>query len=366
MQFSEIPGLESRKNVLVQSVGKNHVAHAQLFHGPEGSASLPLAVAFATYLNCTNRTETDSCGECPSCSKMAKLAHPDVTYLFPTAGGKKVLSQDFMEDWRAFVKETPYGNITDWLMRINIKQGNFPVEEARQLVSQLSLKSYEGGYKVVLIWRVEYFNNATANALLKLLEEPPEKTIFLMTCEHSDLLLTTIISRTQRFAVPAFSNEELEKYLEEKKSIELTRAKEISKLAEGNLRKAINLISSGTDNNHPWFAQWMRYTYAFDLAKLVSLADEFDSFPKEQQKNLLSYALFIFRQIFLTASGNDSLVRLEGETLEFVKKFALAFKFQSLPEVQGLVDEAIFHIERNVRSKVVFLDISLRIARIIK
>lgn len=366
MQFSEIPGLEDRKNLLVQSVAKNHVAHAQLFHGPEGSASLPMAIAFATYLNCTNPSATDSCGQCPSCSQMSKLAHPDVTYLFPTAGGKKVLSQDFMEDWRAFVNETPYGNITDWLMRINIKQGNFPVEEARQLVNQLSLKSYEGGYKIVVIWKVEFFNNATANALLKLLEEPPAKTIFLMTCEHSDLLLTTIISRTQRFAIPAFSNENLEQYLVDNKSLDSTRAQEVARLAEGNLRQAINLIQSGTDGNHPWFAQWMRYTYAFDLAKLVSLADEFDSFPKEQQKNLLMYALFIFRQIFLTASGNESLVRLEGETLQFVKKFALAFKFQSLPESQRLIDEAIFHIERNVRSKIVFLDISLKISRIIK
>ncbi|SOE20409.1 DNA polymerase-3 subunit delta' [Spirosomataceae bacterium TFI 002] len=366
MQFSQIPGLTAAKSVLTHSVAKNHVAHAQLFHGLEGSAALSMAIAFATYLNCSNKTESDSCGECASCSKMAKLAHPDVTYLYPTAGGKKVLSENFMAEWREFVAESPFGNISDWLYKINIKQGNFPVEEARKLITDLSLKSYEGGYKIVIIWRVEFFNNAMANALLKLLEEPPKDTILLLTCESTDRLLTTILSRTQRFAIPQFTQNEIAEYLVAKLQMNSERANELAFLAQGNMNKAVSLATTGSGNEHEWFAKWIRYTFAFDVINLVSFADEFDSFGKEKQKSIIEYALTIFREIFLYVSGNENLVKLEAEPLAFVQKFSKVFKFQNLPLIQGLLDESISHIDRNVRAKIIFLDTSLQMARLIK
>lgn len=366
MQFSNIPGLKTSKNILTQSVRKNHVAHAQLFHGQEGSAALSMAIAFATYLNCNNKTEEDSCGVCASCSKMAKLAHPDVSYLYPTAGGKKVLSENFIQEWREFVGENPYGNISDWLAKINIKQGNFPVEEARKLITDLSLKSYEGGYKIVIIWRVEFFNNAMANALLKLLEEPPQDTILLLTCESTDRLLTTILSRTQRFGVPQFSFEDVQNELVNKLNIGQDRSKELAFLAQGNMHKAFELAKSGDDNQHEWFAQWIRYVYAFDLANIVGFAEEFDSFGKEKQKNIIDYSLTIFREIFLNVSGNENLTKLEAEPLAFVQKFSRVFKFQNLPAIQKILDESVYLIDRNVRAKILFLDASLQIARLIK
>lgn len=366
MQFKDIPGLEEQKKILRLSVEKNHVAHAQLFHGPEGSGALALALAFTTFLNCTNRTEDDSCGQCASCSKMKKLAHPDIFFLFPTAGGKKVLSETFIQQWRSFIQEQPYGGISEWLFKIGIKQGNFPVEEARKLVQNLSLKSYEGGYKVVLIWRPEFFNNATANALLKVIEEPPKDTFFLLICEKSEELLTTILSRTQRFAVPAFQKEEVVKYLADKHNLSTTRAEEIALLVQGNLNRAAQVLDVDGDNEHLWVAEWIRKVFAFDVDKLLGIAAEFDSFPKERQKSLLEYSLQLFREIFLFVSGNENLVRLEKEPKEFVVNFSKVFNFQGLPAIMEILNEAHYHIDRNARAQIVFLDISFQIARLIK
>ncbi|MGR3810595.1 DNA polymerase III subunit [Jiulongibacter sp. NS-SX5] len=365
MRFSQIIGLEEQKSTLIQSVQKNHVAHAQLFHGSEGSANLALALAFGSFLNCENPSENDSCGECSSCLKTDKLIHPDVTFIFPTAGGKKVLSENFLAEWRDFVITNPYQDYSAWLEKISIKQGNIPVEEARKLIGNLSLKSYEGGYKLIYVWLPEYLSIATANAILKVLEEPPEKTIFLLVCNDAQNLLTTILSRTQRFAVPKFKDEDIVQYLIEQANSE-DRAKEIARLAEGNLLKAFEISNAKSDNMHEWFANWMRYCYAFNVLELVPMADDFDAMTKEQEKQILEYGLTIFREIFLTASGNPNMVRLEAKPLEFVNKFSKVFNVNNLSQISQLVDESIFHIDRNVRAKIVFLDLSLQLARLIK
>lgn len=365
MRFKDIKGLEEQKRTLIQSVQKNHVAHAQLFHGSEGSAGLAMALAFGSYLQCENPSDTDSCGQCSSCLKTDKLIHPDVTFIFPTAGGKKVLSENFMAEWRQFVLDHPYKDITEWLETINIKQGNIPVEEARKLIGNLSLKSYEGGYKLIYIWLPEYLSIATANAILKILEEPPEKTIFMLVCNDAQNLLTTIISRTQRFAIPKFQDVDIVNYLEEK-GLSTERSKEIARLTEGNLLKAFQIAGAKNDNMHDWFANWMRYCYAFNVLELVPLADDFDGLSKEQEKQILEYSLTVFREIFLMASGNESMVKLEEKPLDFVKNFSKVFNINNLSKVTQLVDEAIFHIDRNVRAKIVFLDLSLQMARLIK
>ncbi|MFT4735221.1 MAG: DNA polymerase-3 subunit delta' [Algoriphagus sp.] len=365
MRFGDITGLNPQKATLIQSVKKNHVAHAQLFHGFQGSGNLALALAFGAYLNCRNPTETDSCGACASCSKIDKLAHPDVFFIFPTAGGKKVLSENFMNEWRSFARENVYGNLTDWLEKINIKQGNIPVEEARKLIQNLSLKSYEGGCKLVYIWLPEMLSIETANAILKVLEEPPSQTFFLLVCNDSQHLLATILSRVQRFVVPKFRDEDIEAFLAKSGQTE-NRAKEIALLVNGNLNKALKLSVSKNENEHEWFANWMRYCYAFNVMELVPMADEFDVFSKEHQKQVFEYSLSIFRELFLVASGNDSLVRLEAKEEEFVRKFSKVFKMDNLHKITQLVDEGIFHLERNVRAKIIFLDVSLQIAGLIK
>jgi DNA polymerase-3 subunit delta' len=366
MLFANIPGLQETKDLLIRSVNNNHVAHAQLFHGLDGSANLAMALAFATYLNCEDKQETDACGKCSSCLKIKKLAHPDVTYIFPTAGGKKVLSENFMKEWREFVAEKPFGGLSDWLNFVEIKQGNIPVEEARQLIQNLSLKSYEGGYKIVIIWQAENLHTATANALLKILEEPPEQTLFLLVCNSMDRLLTTIISRAQRVAIRNFSQDEVIKYLMKKGLDNEERAAQIAFLSDGDMNKAEELMEQKIQNEQEWFANWMRYCYAFDVSKLIPLADEFDTFTKETQKGLFEYGLRILRELFLYTQSAEQLVRIEGEELVFVQKFSKVFNIGNLEHIIGLISEAHFHIERNVRAKIAFLDTSLSISRLIR
>lgn len=366
MLFSEIPGLNEIKKHLINSVKTNHVAHALLFDGEAGSAALPMALAFATYINCINPSETDACGICPTCQKISKIAHPDFLFAYPTAGGKKVLSENFIKEWRSFIQNNPFGTLSEWLEEIDIKQGNIPVEESRQIIQNLSLKSYEGGYKIVLIWMVEAMGQSAANALLKILEEPPEKTLFLLVTANINRLLTTIISRTQRVAIRNSNSEELTQFLTKSRNLSEERAKQIYFLSEGNINKALEILEQKDQNEKTWFANWMRYCYAFDLGKLIPLADEFDSLTKESQKGLLDYGLKIIREIYLQCVGTESLIKLEGDELQFVQKFSKVFKFENIGQISDLISEAQMLIERNVRAKIVFLDTSLSIARHIK
>ncbi|WP_138991029.1 DNA polymerase III subunit delta [Larkinella sp. C7] len=378
MQFSEIIGHDDTKRALTRAVQTNHLAHAQLFDGPPGSANLALALAFATFINCENRQElpdglADSCGRCPSCTKMNKLIHPDLSIIFPVAGSK-VTSESFMADWRKFVAQHPYRVLEEWLAAISIKQGNIPVEEARELMGKLSLKAYEGEYKIVLIWCAENLHTATANALLKLLEEPPARTLFLLVTNQSDKLLITILSRTQRVAVQAFSDDEVATHLRQHLNLPEKRAREMAYLADGNLSEAIRLSEEepeqkdgepGSDR-HAWFAEWMRFCYRQDLIALVKQADGFDALGKEKQRGLLDYSLNLCRDLFLWKHGVNELLRLPAEERTFVENFGKVLEPEHLEHMVGNLNEAVFHIERNVRAKMVMMDLSLTFSSLIR
>ena len=366
MRFAEIPGLNEVKARLTDSVKKGNVAHALLFDGHSGGVALPLALAFATYVNCTHAGETDSCGECANCNKYDKLIHPDLSFTFPTAGGKKVLSENFMAEWRSFVRQHPFGTYSEWISYINIKQGNIPVEESRQIIQNLSLKSYEGGYKVVIIWHIEAMAAPAANALLKILEEPPEKTLFLLVTSDYNRLLPTIQSRVQRIAVRALEDEEMIAVLVNRYGLTREAAGKTAFLAEGNMNAALRLLDQGETDYKEWFANWMRYCFVFDVAKLVPAADRFDEFSKEEQKNILEYGLKILREIYLENIDLSTLVKLENEELTFVQKFSKVFRFENIGKVSEAMTEAIQHIDRNVRAKIVFMDLSLTMAALIR
>lgn len=366
MRFTEIPGLPEIKERLIDAVRRGNVAHALLFDGRSGSATLPMALAFATYVNCTNPGAEDSCGQCASCSKYDKLIHPDLSFTFPTAGGKKVLSENFMSEWREFVKENPFGSYSDWLNTINIRQGNIPVEESRQIIQSLSLKSYEGGYKVVVIWNVESMAAPAANALLKILEEPPEKTLFLLITSDYNRLLPTIQSRVQRVAVRELEEEELTGFLTGRYGQTGERAARIAFLTGGNINSALALLGQEETDHKEWFVNWMRFCFVFDVAKLVPAADRFDEFSKEEQKNILEYGLKILREIYLENVGLGHMIKLENEELTFVQKFSKVFRFENIDKVSEAISGAIHHIERNVRAKIVFMDLSLTMASLIK
>lgn len=367
MLFKDIPGLEHIKSTLRRSVNTSHLAHAQLFDSAAGGAGLALALAFATYINCENRNEADACGVCASCSKMGKLIHPDFHFIFPVATSKKVdgkNSEAFLGLWRSFLIESPYRVLPEWLDFIGSenKQGNISVEEARGILGKLSVKAYEGEYKILLIWKPDIMNASSANAILKILEEPPEKTLFLLVSDQSDKLLTTIISRTQRIAVPAFSDEEVRTFLKWQQISEST-ATQIAYLCDGNLSEALKLVQETEDDRSGWFAAWMRSCYKYDISHLVKLADNFDVMNKERQKGLLEYALRLFRDMLVWRAGAGELLRVPQEELTFVQNFSKTVSFEALERMIEEVNLSYYHVERNVRAKMVFLDLSLTIGQ---
>jgi DNA polymerase III subunit delta' len=378
MRFQDIPGLGSIKNTLIHSVETNHVAHAQLFHGGVGSANLALAWAYATYINCEDRSAVsadtssglsgDACGRCASCVKMAKMVHPDIHHIFPTPSAKETILE-LLPTWRKFLLASPYRSMTDWLEFTGVtgnKQGIIPIKEAHNIIEKISLKAFEAEYKILIIWQPELMNIESANSLLKLLEEPPAKTLFILVCNDTNRLLTTILSRTQRIVIPAFTDEETIGYLTEKEGVTYDRAKQVAYLSEGNLSKASELVNYEGESKHQWFATWMRSAYKPDFTALVKMADEFDAFPKEYQKGMMEYGLNIFRDLLLWKNGAEALVRLEGEELTFVQNFSKAVKAEAIELIVNELSQTHYYLERNGRAKILHLDLSLTIARLFK
>jgi DNA polymerase III subunit delta' len=384
MQFSEITGHDDTKATLLRAVQTNHVAHAQLFDGPMGSANLALALSFATYVNCETRqgtgllpgnepTDLDACGRCASCVKMQRLVHPDVHFVFPVANiaGRGKTSEAFLADWRKLVLANPYATLTEWLDAIGAesKQGNIPADEARSMLDKLSLKAYEGAYKIMLIWLPEFLNVASANALLKVLEEPPAQTLFLLVSNQPDKLLITILSRTQRVAVRAFSDAEVSMHLRQHLNIDEARADRLAFLANGDLNRAQQLSLADADadtGQHTWFADWMRLCYRKKLTDLVKQAELFDGFGREKQKGLFEYGLGVCRDMLLYQHGAASLLRLPAAELTFVRNFAGVLTAAQIERIVADLTQAVYHLERNARPKMILLDMSLTFARLIQ
>ncbi|GAB2604048.1 DNA polymerase III subunit [Spirosoma areae] len=376
MQFSEIIGYEETKQLLLRAVQTNHLAHALLFDGPAGSANLALALALAQYVNCEDKQrfgglDDDACGRCASCIKIQKLVHPDLHMVFPVANlAKGKTSEAYLADWRAFLLEQPYRTLPDWLetMGADNKQGNISAEEARNILQKLSLKAYEGAYKLMLIWLPELMNVASANALLKVLEEPPAQTLFLLVTNQPDKLLITILSRTQRVAVRAFTDEEVATHLRQHLNLDETTARRNAYLADGNLAEALSLSRQTTNltEQHTWFADWMRTCYRQDLQALVKQADQFDGFSKEKQKGLVAYSIRLYRDLFLYQQGAGALLRLPDDELDFVKKFVKVLSIQHIERIVADLNEAAYHLERNARAKMIMLDMSLTFSRLIR
>lgn len=373
MLFKEIPGLQSIKNLLIQSVARNKVAHGLLLDGYPGAGNLALAWAFATYLFCENRQADDACGQCPSCRKMANLAHPDFHLVFPFAKthdkDDRKLAEQYLPEWRKFMEISPYQTLTQWLqfLKADNRQALISVEEARNIIRKLVLKSYEGGYKILLIWKPELMNPSSANALLKVLEEPTAKTIFILVSDQSQKLLPTIISRVQQIWVPRFTDEEVRAYLTE--TLQMTDEKRISEiiyLSDGNLAEALTLSRVSSDDRQHWFQQWMRDAYKKDLTSLVDQSNEFDKLPKEKQKDLLEYSLRVFRDIALLKTNATALVRAGEGQRNFLNNFANTLNVRYIPPIVNEISTACYHIESNVKAKIVFLDLSLTLCQLLK
>lgn len=373
MQFSEIPGLHEVKNTLINSVKNNHVAHAQLFAGVEGSAALPLALAYASYVNCLEKTETDSCGQCSSCSKYNKLIHPDLHIIFPVATNKKITkdptSDLFFPDWREAFIANPFFTFNDWMELLDAenKQLIINVEESRTVVKKISMKAFEAEYKVVIIWLPETMRTEGANALLKSLEEPPAKTLFLLVTAKQERLLTTIISRTQRVQVRLFKDAEIKEYLINKKGIGEAQAKRVTYLADGNMHEAIQLLSSEDQNYEAKIRDWFRACFGSKLQDMMRLSEEFGSLPRELQKSLLQYGLGIFRDSLMFKEVGTDLLRVDEDSKDdMVQKFSQVIDFTKVMSLSQVLNDAHAEIERNINSKMVFMDTSFQMNKIFK
>lgn len=372
MRFSEIYGNEKVKQKLITSVKNNHVAHAQLFMGREGSAQLPLAMAYAQFVNCENPSDVDSCGECPSCSKYQKLIHPDLHFVYPTTTTKSIpkdaTSAKFMQDWRSFIADSPYQNLTDWSghMGAENKQCTISVEESRNLKKNLSLKSFESKYKVVILWLPELMHPSASNSILKILEEPPERTLFLLVSNNSDNIIITILSRCQAVRVHPFMEDQIKTYLINQHGQNEGAATSIAKIADGSLQRANQLLSEYDGSNDQKFKDWMRLCYSYNFTELVNLSDEFQKFSKENQKSIFQYGLKLLREVLVYPLGEEKINRLSESDVQFVQGFSKNISEDKIERISKLINEAYRNIERNASPRIVFLDTSLSIAGVIR
>lgn len=369
MQFSEIPGLPETKEKLVNAVKFNHLAHALLFHGPEGSANLTLALALATFLYCENPSETDSCGACSSCQRMSRLVMPDLNFAFPIIAKDKdddddEEKTDVLTNWRKFATTQPYGNVHDFIYfnGFEKKQLNISKASARKIIQALSLMSFEGGYKIMLIWAPEFLHPAAANALLKIIEEPPAKTIFMLVTSQADQLLTTILSRTQKILVRAFTDEEIKAHLIETEMSDSKSADQIAMLADGNLREAYRLIDQVEDLQVTQIRDWFRLCATQNLNEIFEQADKFHKEPKEAQKSLILTGLNVIREILLKNFDLDQLLRTTEEDRVFIEKISKkVLNEDHAIKLYESFNQAHYHLERNGNAKMIFTDLSMDI-----
>ena len=372
MRFKEIFGHQNVKNHLINSVQQNRVSHAQLFLGSEGSGSLALAVAYAQYINCENKLEEDSCGTCASCRKYEKLIHPDLHFSYPFYASKEKkieIATDIIEDWRKAFLQNPYLGLNFWREQLDAgnKQANINIAEAHDIIKKLSLKSFEAEYKVLIMWLPEYLDTQ-GNALLKLIEEPPAKTLFLLVAENQDKIINTIISRTQLVKINKLQHDEMKNYLIQEKNLDPTSANEISFIADGNVQEALNLIDQQRSNEtFSLLVQWLRFIVTDNGLELIKLSDDnLSKLGRENQKSFLLYTINMFRQIILMQQGLRNLVFLQEQELAFVEKFSELFQFEQLEQAIELVEKTHYGIERNGNPKILFLDLSLQFVLLFK
>lgn len=368
MQLASIPGHTPIKERLIRIAQAQQVPHAQLFGGPEGSPALPLALAFATYLHCQNKQPTDACGQCSACTKMQKWIHPDVQFIFPTAPtqqvkGKDAVSNSFLQSWRTFLQEQPYGNASNWSYHLGLenKQLNIPREEARQILQAISLKAFEGAYKIVLLWLPEYLHTTAANALLKVLEEPPPQTIFLLVSFQPEKLLGTIRSRVQHIHIPAFADQDLAKLLQQH-PLAPAQLSQIVLLANGNLNKALQLAATTELPHFEQLKAWMRLCYTQNYTQLLSQAEAYQQQPKEAQKNFLLYALQLLREALVAPFADTGLARVTDSEQVFCQKLRSTLTSTHISQCTHWLNQAHYHLERNANPRILYLDLSLKVA----
>lgn len=375
MQFVKVIGQQAVKQRLINMVTNNRISHALLFFEQSGAGGLPMAVAFAQYINCENRTGTDSCGTCSSCVKIEKLVHPDLHFAVPTASDskkdKKALTADYANEWRKAFLANPYLNLTDWFTELRFetnKQLFLSIEESRDIIHKLSFVSFEGDYKICIIWYPETWRKEGSNALLKILEEPPNKTVFILVTENYDELMPTILSRTQLIKIPKVSSADLITELKLHKVSEEV-AQRIVHLSDGSYNKAMELIDEENATTFDKeFIAWMRLCFnpTKDYPKLNSWIETMAGKKRETLKNFISFCLQTCRECMLINYADASMIRQDETQFPGLKLFAPFINQNNAEQFTTLLSEAGYHIERNANAKIMFLDLSFKFAKLMK
>lgn len=360
------------------SADAGRIPHAQLFVGPEGSGLLPMALAYAQYVICNNTNSENEGGEVACNLKFNSFSHPDLHFAFPVANSDKAkahaVSDNYIKEWRNFMTEQPYGNLFDWyrLIEIEKKQGQIGVDEAQNILKKLSLKSYEGGYKVMIIWMAERMNTAASNKLLKLIEEPPDKTIFLLLCQDEEQIIQTIKSRCQVLHFPPLAEEAIVSGLIDKGATK-EEAMRVAHEANGNFNKALDLFHNDSEDLvfEKWFVQWVRSAFKAKgnkaaIHELIMWSEELAKTGRETQKKFLHYCIMVMRQALMVNYGVEELAYMKIHVDGFqLKKFAPFIHENNILPIVEELETAIYHIERNGNAKIVFTDLSIKLTRLL-
>ena len=379
MLFSNIIGQDYIKNHLVQSAISGRIPHAQLFVGPEGSGTLAIAIAYAQFVLCNNNGAENSGGN-DSCNlKFQSLSHPDLHFVFPNVSNDEVKSKpksaDFITDWREFVLTNPYGSLFDWYKHLGVqnKQGEIRVEDAQDILKSLALKSFEGGYKIMIVWMADKMNTPASNKLLKLLEEPPDKTLFLLVTENEENIIQTIRSRCQVLHFGALPDALIAKAMRETYFLDASSAFKVAHQSQGNYNKALHIVKNDFEDFpfEKWFIDWVRAAFrakgnATAIHDLISWSEEIAGIGREGQKQFLNYCIVFFRQALLLNYQTQNLVYLEPITEKFtLEKFAPFVNGSNINAIFNELSDAIYHIERNGNAKIILTDLSIKLTRLI-
>ena len=375
MLFKNITGQNEVKRRLIQTVYESRVSHAQLFFGPEGSRKLALAIAYAQFINCRNRIFDpespgggDSCGVCPSCIKFAKLIHPDLHFIYPVVKTKEVdrnpVSDDFIKTWRETLLENDFRlNLNDWyrIAGFEKKQGIINAEDCSEILRTLSYKSYESEFKVMIIWMADRLYHSAAPKILKILEEPPDKSLFILITENPEKIISTILSRTQTVKIMRLSDDDIFRELTEKLNCPADDARRIVPLADGNLNRAVKILRNDEEELFclEKFRTWMRLCLKNDLAKTLEFVTEISKIGREKQKNFLAYAERTIRNAMLINYKNPHLTSLNQEEKDFLVKFSRFVNHTNISTYSEELEKAQYHIERNANPGILFMDLSM-------
>ncbi|HLA54707.1 MAG TPA: hypothetical protein VK623_01285 [Flavobacterium sp.] len=379
MRFSEILGQEYIKSHLTKSAVSGRIPHAQLFVGPEGSGTLAMAITYAQFILCNN-SGNDNSGGNESCNlKFEHLSHPDLHFVYPTVSTEDVKSKpkslDFIADWRQFIREKPYGSLFDWYQILGVanKQGLIRVEDAQEVLKSLALKSYEGGYKIMIVWMADKMNIEASNKLLKIIEEPPEKTVFILITENEEDLIQTIRSRCQVLNFNRLNETVIAEALVSRENLDARSAKKVAHQSQGNFNKALHLLHEDGEEMpfEEWFVQWVRAAFrakgnASAINDLIAWSEQIAALGRETQKKFLNYCIDMFRQALLLNYQTTSLVYMEPKIDKFkLENFAPFVNGKNITEIFRELSDAIYHIERNGNAKIVLTDLSIKLTRLI-